>query len=112
MDYKTYAEKIHSVLHTENSDVDWDPLGEIYKIDAELYEDRLELCPFCGSEPQIITVDSGIALGMNTLTGVILNFYDLRCTNLACFLYRGANWQITNKAELVRKWNNRQKPLF
>jgi len=113
MDYKQYVEKVHKVLHVDNYDVDFDRLGEIYKIDGELYEDVLEACPFCGSEAQIYRAGSGVCSAVtlaatDEVKCTVLDFHDIRCSNPTCFLSRGAGWQITNKTELTRKWNHRK----
>jgi len=59
-------------------------------------EDKMDVeiknCPFCNSKAELIGMD---------------NKYDIRCTNLNCFLAEGGGWYCKS-GEVIDKWNYRK----
>lgn len=57
---------------------------------------ELKLCPFCGSEAEVITHEIGCA-----------TYFDIGCTKEDCYLYGGAEYTFGSEIEAKEKWNTR-----
>jgi hypothetical protein len=63
--------------------------------------DDIKPCPFCYSEAVIkINISDGdYDYGKK--------YYDIKCTNIHCYLCSGADWNYPNPEGIIEIWNNR-----
>ncbi len=59
--------------------------------------DKVEPCPFCGSEAEVIEKDMGS--------------FEVGCTNDECFLAGGGGWSFDTRQEALDLWNRRSAKL-
>ncbi len=61
-------------------------------------EPKLKLCPFCGSEAEYMKKEFSYDDNIN---------WDVRCSNVNCYLVDGADWIFDTKKEASDNWNKR-----
>jgi hypothetical protein len=64
-------------------------------------------CPFCNSEAKLKTTEDNSDYCYEN--GKIIEYYDIQCTNKACYLSWGADWNLRNREDIIKMWNTRNK---
>jgi hypothetical protein len=66
-------------------------------------------CPFCNSEAKLKVTEDNSDYCFEKTTGKIKQYYDIRCTNDACYLCDGADWNQSRPEDIIELWNTRNK---
>ena len=67
-------------------------LAKMGRVKEAMEKAVLKNCPFCGCKAELVGIDDQ---------------YDVRCTNISCFLSEGGGWECLS-GEVIEKWNYRK----
>ena len=69
--------------------------------------EKIKNCPFCYSEAVLKVTEDNSDYCFDRITGKIIEYYDVKCTNEDCYLSEGADWLRSNPEEIIELWNKR-----
>jgi hypothetical protein len=72
---------------------------------------QIKNCPFCDSEAVLKVTEDNSDYCFDRKTCKQIEYYDVKCTNGDCYLCDGADWNHTDKDEIIEIWNTRNKSI-